>query len=160
MMNHEFEALIRHPICEFEYRAIENVYAFNNEIRSKHHIASIYIRHGMNAIYAIRLLMDGVANQKTAAFAKKVISEKEIRFPFRGHIITWYNWTTGEVYDGTLPCIVRYAFHCHSFAWRPLVNGHKIRWKINDVCCNIACRFPKLYRPCRAIALWAHPYDT
>lgn len=155
MMREEFERLIGHSTDYCSYSAIEEVYANLDLIRSKKHIASIYVRDGMRGIYMLRRLLDGIASEREKRICAKMLSKKEIRFPNRLHrVITWYNFCTGEVYDATILNIIRYAASEHEFGWMPLAcTKQHMKRNLNSVLCDIAIRHPRLYRPCRKIAL-------
>lgn len=155
MMREEFERLIGHSTYSCDYDAIEEVYANLDLIRSKKHIASIYIKDGICGVYMLRRLLYGTASERDKRLCAKMLAKREIRFPNRFHrIITWYNVCTGEVYDATVLNIVRYAASEHEFRWIPLAcTKQHMKRTLNSILCDIAIRHPRLYRPCRNIAL-------
>lgn len=155
MMREEFEHLIGHSTDYYSYSAIEEVYANLDLIRSKKHIASIYIRNGMHGIYTLHRLLDGTASERDKRICAKMLAKKEIRFPNRFHrVITWYNFCTGEVYDATILNIIRYAVSEREFGWLPLAcTKQRMKRNLNSMLCDIAIRHPRLYRSCRKIAL-------
>ena len=155
MMREEFERLVCHTIDAYEYGVIEEVYMDLDSIKSKQHIASIYLRHGMNGIYALRRLVRGESwNDADKTRCYKMLAEKEMRLPSRYHkIILWYNLTTGELYDCTFQALLRYALESRCWIWIPYtLTDRPMKRKLNSVLCNIATRHPRLWRPCSSIA--------
>ena len=158
MMQSEFEALIGCEVNPYEYKYVEQVYSDCDLIRDKKHIASIFIRNGIDGIFQILRTMQHNAKPETMKNAARIICEREVRFPNRHKIVEWYNPVTGEVYFGTLTAIMRYHRRFKSGFWIPenLRIYHwktNMQWKVNHILCNVAMHHPRYYEVCRKIAI-------
>ena len=158
MMQEEFERLIRHKICNFEYAAVEDVYTNLDSIRSKEHIASIYIRYGMDGIYALWRMVNGTANENTKRMCEKMLSKKEFRLPGGFHpIIMWTDIVTHEIYDATPICLFRHARNEKSWLWIPTVfEGRNFKsnfeWRLQSFLVKTTINHPLMYEPCRFVS--------
>lgn len=154
MMREEFEHLVGGDVFGVDYACIEEVYANLDLIRSKQHIATIYLRYGMDGIVALRRLVRGETFGDDLRRCSKMLSVKEMRLPNRLHrVIRWYDFKTGEVYDGTISVMMRYAIRCREWTWLPeCFSKHCLKRNLNSILCDIAMRHPRMYKPCVAIA--------
>ena len=158
MMQSEFERLIGCEVNPYEYMYVEQVYTECDLIRDKKHIASIFIKNGIDGIEQILYAMNNGKDQAIINRASEIIREREVHFPNRHKILEWFNPRTGEVYFGTLTAIMRYhrRFKCgfwipeniRPYHWKPT-----FQQKVNSLLCDIAMHHPKYYAVCRAIAV-------
>lgn len=154
MMWEEFEHLVGGDVFSADYAYVEEVYANLDLIRSKKHIATIYLRYGMDGICALSRLVRGETSGDDLRRCAKMLSVKEMRLPNRLHrVIRWYDFKTGEVYDGTISGMVRYAMRCREWTWLPeCFSKHGLKRNLNSALCDIAMHHPRMYKPCVAIA--------